>query len=294
MGGKSSQTQTTNSTTNPWAPAIPALQGLLGELQTKVGSTGLTSAENSAINAMAGSASAGNPYASGVGNVASTLLAGGGPDRTGMVNDAYSQYQSALTPFARGDYVDPSKNAGLQSYLSTIGNDVTSRINAMYAGAGRDPSGAGAYGQTLGRGIAEGTAPVLYGAYNDARNQQLGAINSLYGAGGTTASTLSGLDQTRLGNMQAGIGAAGAANEASTWGPQAMLAAEAARRGIPMQHLGQLTGLLGGIASLGQQSNATSETVKRASPMEQALGWTQAVGNLFGRRQTNQPYAWGS
>ena len=186
-------------------------------------------------------AAAGNPYAPAIGGVATGLL-GGGPDRTGLVNDAYRQYQAALTPYARGDYLDPSSNPALKPYLDTIANDVSNRVNGLFAGAGRDLSGLNQ--QALARGIAQGQAPVLLDAYNQAQNQRVGAINSLYGAGGQTAGLLSGLDQARLSNQQAGIGAADSALRAQQWGPMQMLAIEAQRRGIPLQSLAAQYGMV--------------------------------------------------
>jgi hypothetical protein len=178
---------------------------------------------------------AGNPFSPDIGNVAKTLLAGGGPDRTGLVNDAYSQYQKALQPFASGAYVDPSSNPELQKYFRTIENDVSNNVNGMFAAAGRDLSGMNT--QTLARGIAQGEAPVLANAYDTARKQQIDAINSLYGAGNTTGGLLSQLDQIRLGNMTAGVNVAGDAWNAAQSGPMLELQAEAQRRGIPMQTL---------------------------------------------------------
>ena len=76
-----------------------------------------------------------------------------------------------------------------------------------------DPQGAkyfsdlsGANTQALGRGIGQAEAPILMDAYNRANADRLAAITGQYGAGNTTSGILSGLDQTKLGNMQAGIG----------------------------------------------------------------------------------------
>ena len=80
--------------------------------------------------------------------------------------------------------------------------------------------------------------------YNLSVAGQLGALNSLYGAGDTTAGLLSTLDQARLGNMKAGIGAADAAITAQIWGPTQMLAVEAQRRGIPLQTLAAQYGMV--------------------------------------------------
>src|SRR5262249_27640491 len=112
MGGSTQQRNTNQQTqTQPWAPATPLLQGLLGNLGAI--SPSLTSTETGALNTLSANAQAGNPYAGRIGDVASGLLAGGGPDRTGLINNAYQQYQQSLTPFARGDYVNPASNPAL-------------------------------------------------------------------------------------------------------------------------------------------------------------------------------------
>ena len=196
--------QATQQATTPWA----ATSGLLGNLLNQIGglSPNLTEAESGALGQLSANASAGNPWASQIGGVANTLLAGGGPDRTPMVNGAYDQYRAALAPFARGDYVDPASDPALRSYLDVLKNDVSTQVNGMFAGAGRDLSGMNQ--QALARGITQAEAPVLLDAYNRALAGQRSAIDALYGAGGQTAGLLSNLDQARLANQQAGIGAA--------------------------------------------------------------------------------------
>ena len=128
-----------------------------------------------------------------------------------MINGAYDQYRAALAPFARGDYVDPASDPALRSYLDVLKNDVSSQVNGMFAGAGRDLSGMNQ--QALARGITQAEAPVLLDAYNRALAGQRSAIDALYGAGGQTAGLLSNLDQARLANQQ-GTGCQGAARGA--------------------------------------------------------------------------------
>src|SRR5215475_3232172 len=168
-----------------------------------------------------------------------------------------------LQPFASGDYLNPASNPALQGYLGTIQNDVANQGNGMFAGAGPDLSGANQ--QALARGIAQGEAPVLNDAYNTARNQQLVAINSLYGAGNTTGGLLSQFDQTRLANEQAGLNAAKTAQAFAMDPYNQQLAIEAQRRGIPLSTLQAMTGIATPIAGLGQTSNGTS-TQTTSSP----------------------------
>jgi hypothetical protein len=165
MGSSSQQTQQTHQTTQPWAPTLPALNSILSTVSTMGSSVPLTGTETGALNTLAANAAAGNPYRGQIGALANDLFTGG-PDRSGIVNDAYAQLRSQLGATAAGDYLDPNKNPFFAQTTQSIANDVQNRVAGMYAGAGRDPVGAGNFGQTLGRGIAEGLAPVYSSAYN--------------------------------------------------------------------------------------------------------------------------------
>src|SRR5262249_25958363 len=128
MGGSTTKTTTQSSQTQPWAPAQPLLGGILGQLGGALGSAALSADESAALSGLEANARAGNPYAPAIGALAGDLLAGG-PDRSGLVGDAYRTYQAALTPFARGDYLNPASNPALQGYLGTIADDVSNRVN---------------------------------------------------------------------------------------------------------------------------------------------------------------------
>jgi hypothetical protein len=299
MGGSTKETTTTSSQsqasqqasrqasqqaseqgTTPWA----ATSGLLGNLLDRIGglSPDLTAAESGAFGQLAANASAGNPWASRIGGVADTLLAGGGPDRTPTVNAAYDQYRAALTPFARGDYLDPAADPALRSYLDVLKDDVSNQVNGMFAGAGRDLSGMNQ--QALARGITQAEAPVLLDAYNRAVAGQRSAIDALYGAGGQTAGLLSNLDQTRLANQQAGIGAADAALTAQNWGPMQQIAIEAQRRGIPLQTLAAQFGMVLPAA----QAFATTSGTSSGSSSGTASG--TSVGNGTQQKTESTPF----
>ncbi len=281
MGGSTTTEKTQSSQTQPWAPAQPLLGGLLGKLGGALDTTGLNSTESSALSGLETNARAGNPWAPQIGGLASDLLSGGGPDRTGLVSGAYDAYKTALTPFARGDYVNPASNPALRGYLDTIRNDVTGSVNGMFAGAGRDLSGANL--QTLSRGIAQGEAPVLADAYNTATNNQMSAIDKLYGAGGSTAGLLSNLDQTALANRQAGVGVSDAALGAQNYGSNQLLAVEAMRRGIPLDALQKIAAMGIPIAGLGQSSTGTSTEQTNVPLADKLAGWTAMALGLAGK-----------
>lgn len=268
MGG-STQTQASQSTSRPYGPSAPVLQGILRQLGVGLNNTDLTRVEDRSLDRLSKNANQGNPYTGQISALANDLF-GGGPDRTGVVNDAYGAYQRSLDPFASGAYTDPSTNPGLQGMLNRISGDVSGRVNSMFAGAGRDLSGANL--GALSRGIAEGTAPVIMGQYNTERDRQLGAINSLFGGGLNTAGALSGLDQTRLGNRMAGVDVSKAAMDAKNYGPMLNLQIEAQRRGIPMQNLGLIANMATPLAGVGGTTNSYTTGQTQTPLLQQLIG----------------------
>ena len=280
MGGESKQTQTQNSTTAPWAAAQPALTGILSQVNQGLGNTALNANETGAIDSMVKNAGTASQFAPQIADFAKTLLGGGGAtDQAGNVNANYQRYVDQTNPLASNTNYNPLETPGFKDALSTTIADITNSTNGQFAAAGRDFSGANS--QTLGRGIMQGVAPTIAAQYNQNVQNQQGAAGNLYNAGNTNAGILSGMNQQKLSNMGQGVTAAGAANEAANAGPNAILAAEAARKGIPLQQLSLLASIGVPIAGLGSQSSGTSTGTKQDS------GWTQfgqaanGTSNLF-------------
>lgn len=171
---------------------------------------------------------------------------GAPPDRTGMVNDAYSQYRSDLAPTASGQYLDPNSNPFFSQTASGITDETVNRLAGMYAGSGRDPAGAGSFAGNAGRGVADALAPMYMNAYNMERQNQIGAQDKMYGAGGQTAGLLSSLDQ------------------------------------VPLQQLMAKMGLLLPTATAFGTTTGTSSGTKEMSAVEEAMGWANMAGSLFG------------
>ena len=165
------------------------LQSILGQLNTSLNNTGLTSAETGALNTLESNAALGNPYAGQIGNYANELLSGGGAtNQAGAVNQNYLDYRSAADALCQWSMI--GNNPALAAQLAQIQADVTNQVNGQFAAAGRDFSGANA--NTLGRGIAAGTAPVIAAQYNQDVANQRAAQDALYAAGNTNAGTLMG------------------------------------------------------------------------------------------------------
>ena len=269
MGG--STTQKSTSTTSPYEPAKAGINSLLSQIQGLIPSAGLNSNETGALDTLSANAQAGNPYAGQIGDLASSLLSGGNATaQSGNIQGALDQYRTQLNPFASGSMV--GNNQALQSQLNTVSNDISNRVNSMFAGAGRDFSGANL--NSLSRGIMEGTAPILANQYNQDVQNQLNAAGQLYGAGNTTAGLLSGLNQQSLANRQAGIEASTMAQQARDSGANQILNVEAQRRGIPTQNYANL---LGTIAPVGQAFGTTNQTSTSTQPIGQ-----QILGGVLG------------
>ena len=274
MGGKSDTVQESKrTTTEPWAPTQPLLAGILGNLGAALDGAAPTPTQAAALAGLETNARAGNPWAPAIGELAHDLLRGG-PDRSALVADAHAAYRNSLASTARGDYLDPGANPFFTGVTGAVADDIGSRLAAMYAGAGRDPAGAGSLPSEVARGVSAGLAPVLADEWNRERSRQLEAQAALYGAGNTTAGLLSQLDQTALANRQAGVGVAGAAIEAADGPLNRLLAIEAQRRAIPLDAMARIAGIGVPIAGLGGSSSVNATTTKetREDPARLALG----------------------
>ena len=278
MGGQSTSTQTVQSQSAPWAAAQPALQTMLGQISSGLSNTGLTSAESSALDTLKNNAAAGNPYAGQIADYAQSLLKGGGATvQAGGVQENLAAYRNWLTPYANGSMV--GNNPALTAQLAQIRSDVGNDVNSQFAAAGRDFSGANL--MAYGRGVAAAEAPVIAAQYNQDVANQLAAAGALYNAGNTTANTLTQMQQSDLANRGQGVTAAQAALDAQNYGANATLAAEAQRRGIPVQALGLLAQIGVPIAQLGTQTNSTTTGTQQKSGVEQFATLAGGISDLM-------------
>jgi hypothetical protein len=278
MGGKSSTTQSTSSTTAPWAAAQPALTGILDQLTPLIQNSGLSGTSQNAISELQANAQQGNPYADQISAFTQNLLNGGGAnDQAGNISGALDTYRSQLTPYASGSMV--GNNPALQAQLDTIMSDVGNSINSQFAAAGRDLSGANQ--QAYGRGVAQGIAPVLANQYNQDVQNQLTAAGQLYGAGNTSAGLLSGLNQQGLTNQLQGVTTSNDALAAQNYAPTQMLNLEQLKQSIPAQNLGLLAQIGIPIAGLGSQTTGQSTGTQKMSGAQQFATIAGGIGSLF-------------
>jgi hypothetical protein len=269
-GTTTTQNQQQNSTTNPWAPAVPAVTGLLNNISSN--STAPNASQTSAISQLENNANTATNFGQPAANVTSSLLSGGNPAYTGILNSGYSTLQSNLNPIANGSAL--GNNSALNTQLATIANDTQNSVGSQFAAAGRSMSPGEA--QAIARGTAQGEAPVLANQYNTNLSNQLAANNQLYGAANSTAT---GLNSMTTGNETAGLNAAtmypGILNQNAT----SLLNAGNAEQQLPYQGTGLAESQLLPIAGLGASSTGTSSGT---TTQQQPLGPTLLGGILGG------------
>src|SRR5258708_1351501 len=122
------------------------------------------------------------------------------------LSNAYSTLQSNLQGIANPATLDPYNTPGFSDALKTATSDITNQVKGVYAGSGRDPSGAGSFAQSLGRGLTQGLAPTIANQFNTNKSNQMTVAGNLFGAGGSTASGITGQEQVPLANAAQGIG----------------------------------------------------------------------------------------
>lgn len=254
------------------------LQAILGQVGAGLNNTGLTRAETGALDQLSQNAGKGNPYAGQIDAYTQSLFNGGGANaQAGNVQSNLEALKSRLTPYASGGMI--GNNPALTAQLAQIQSDVTNSVNSQFAAAGRDLSGANQ--MAYARGVAAGQAPVIAAQYNQDVNNQINAANALYNAGNTTAATLSGMEQNHLANQGQGVAAAQSALDAQNYGANATLAAEAQRRGIPVQALNLLAQIGVPIAGLGSQSSGTTSGTQQMSGAQQFATIAGGINNLL-------------
>jgi hypothetical protein len=283
MGGNSPQTtqQTQNSVSSPWTAAQPLLTSLLGSYGDQ--STAVTPAQTAAMAQLTGDTSAiPNQGAAASGAVGSALNFNTTP-QVGMLSNSLNSLQTNLNPTASGANLDPYSTPGFSDALKTMTQDTTNAVKGVYAGSGRDPSGAGSFAQSLGRGITQGEAPVIASQANQNIANMMGANSTLFNAGNTAAIGEAGLGATGAGVNLAGVNAApGAATAYSAPGSTALGSANAAYQ-TPWTNLASLLTPAATIGSLGGQTNAsgTSTTTPANNMFSNILGGVAGGAGLL-------------
>lgn len=278
-GGHQEQTQTQNSQTDPWKPTQPYLLDFLSKLQSTGNAGGVgngpNEAQSSAITQLKSNAGEGNPWASDISSVTDKLF--GTTSRSPQVQQSFDAMKTQLSPYANGETLDFKTNPYVTDMLKTVGDDASNRINSMFAGAGRDFSGA--HAKELGRGVTAAELPILTNLYSDQQGKQIDASKTLYGGGVNAATTSQGLDKDALGTNAMGIDASQAALDAKNYGPNATLSLEEQVKKMPFDQLGWLAQYLYPAAGLGSQSSGTAYGNANKSQWGLSLKYSDLFGS---------------
>jgi hypothetical protein len=285
MGGQTTTTQNTSqqSQTQPWTAAQPQLLGLLGSLGNV--NTSVTPGQAGAVGALQ-AATAGIPnYAPQIENTAGALFSGGA-NESPILTGAYGALQGNLAPLANPANLNPVNTPGFGAALAALNNNITNQVNDQFAAAGRDLSPANT--QALANGLSQGEGQLLANQYNANVGSLINANSQLFGAGNTTATGVTGMNQQQLQNMLAGTTLAGSVPQLLTAPAQAQLAAANAAQGLPLANLAGYEQLLTPLAALGSETSGTSEgTTTQSVPLAQqiaggAIGGLGLLGSLGG------------
>jgi len=279
MGSSTSNTvQSQASTTKPGEMTAPTVQGIIGQLNPLIANSGLTAPQKTAIDQLTANGQAGNPYAAAQGANATNLLSGGGAtSQNGALSDNLGALRTSIGEYAAPGYStvnSPEVRAALDAARASVTNDV----NGQFAAAGR--SGSGYNYDTLGRGTAAAMAPIILGQANQDTATRMGAANTLYGAGNTTAGAITGNNQTDLGNRLAGSGAATTALDANNYGAKSVIAAQELGKSIPATNLGMLSQIGLPLAGLNMETNSSGTSNTTATPS--ALQIATGLGGMLG------------
>jgi hypothetical protein len=273
-GSDKKQSGTMASTTNPWAPTQPYLTDFLGRLGTAGASLGqITPGQSTAYADLAGNAGRAGQFTPDIEALTRDLFRT--ESTAPMATDAYRRLEQQLGGFASGERIDPMADPNLRTMLDTIGSDAANRINAMFAGAGRDLSPE--HSQAVTRGVTQATAPILVDTYNRNVDRHLGAAQALYGAGRDTAVTTAGLDDAALATRERGIQTAQAALESLNLPANMRLEIERQLQTLPVEQLGLVAQQLFAAAGLGGQTTGKQSQSSSGSSWGIGLKWPSAA-----------------
>lgn len=265
MGDSSKTTdQSQSSSTSPWAAAMPLVSNMLSKYGSQ--NTDVTGAQNSAIDNLLSSTQNLPNFTPQATSAVNSLFSSSNAPQVGMLQSAYGDQRANLAGIADPNNLDPYKTPGLSDAIATMTGDITKNIKGVYAGSGRDPSGAGSFAGSLGRGLTQGIAPMIAGQYNTNVGNLMSANNAMMTGASNTASGISGLNQTDLQNRLAGITAGSSIPGLATSGAMAKLGAANAAYGQPYANLAQLLQPSMALAGLGSNSTGNSHSVQTNQP----------------------------
>lgn len=272
--------QSQASQTRPWEPAMPLVNSLFSQYGGL--NPGVTANQGGALTSL-NSAVSGIPNlgAAGTGAVNNLFSSSGSAPQVGMLNTAYDTLRTNLSPTASGANLNPYDTPGFGDALKTTMDDITNRTKGVYSASGRDPSGAGSFSQSLGRGLTQGVAPTIASQYNTNFGNMMNANNSLFAGAGGTASAINNLRAGDTATSLAGLQGAGAIPGLYMAPGMAQLGAANAQYGQQFQNLAQLLQPSMALAGLGNNSTGTGNSTQTNYP-----SWMSNIGQGIGAAGT--------
>lgn len=283
MGKSDTQTQsqTQATTSQPWAPTIAPITDLINKISSQ--NPALTSGQSQALGNLNDSAAAIPNFGGDAAGAVAKMFGMDTDPQIGMLNDTLNSYKTNIGATASGAELDPYSTPGFGTALDTLSKDITNKVKGVYAGSGRDPSGAGSFAGTLGRGLSEGLAPVISDQFNKNKANQLAAAGNLYGAGNTTASGITGQQSSELASNRSALDSVGLLSSIFTNPASTQLAAADASQAKPLENINAMLAPLLQAAGLGGTSTGTSSgTVSQSqNPLSNIIGGASgAIGLL--------------
>ena len=269
MGSKTpaTTTQQQNSTTtqNPWATATPLLNNLVGGyLGVNPAVTGAQSQAGQNLIQSAGGIPNLTPQATqAVQNIFGSA---------GMLPTTWGQVSGNLSPIA-GMSANPYQTPGFSDALNTLTQNITSNVKGAYAASGRDPSGAGSFAGSLGRGLMQGEAPILQSQYNQNLGNIMNANQMLTNAGINTSQAMSG-------NMMSALQGAGLLPSLAMGPAAAQYQAANQVYGQPIQNLNMLTTPAMGLGGMGGTTTGVGTATGTQTPANDP--WANVIGGISG------------
>lgn len=280
MGDKTPATTTTQSSSQPWSAATP----LLTDLISKYGGmdTSVTPGQSTALGNL-------NSSAAGIPNFGSTAATGVNrlfdsdtSPQVGMLGQGYDALKANLGATASGANLDPFKTPGFGDAINTGIQDATNAVKGVYAGSGRDPSGAGSFAQSLGRGITQGISPTIAAQANQNTSNMMNANSTLFNAGNTTATGQASLGQLPLSNILQGLQGAGMISGLYTAPAAAQVGAANASQQQPFANMQSLLTPALGLGALGTQTTGTGTSTPANNPLNNWIGGLGAAAGTAG------------
>jgi hypothetical protein len=272
---KKSTEQSQSSQTRPWEEAMPLVNTLLGQYGGM--STGVTGDQSSALAGLKNSLSNLPNFGASGADAISKLFASDSSPQVGMLQGAYDTMKTNLGATASGAHLNPYDTPGFGDAIRTAIDDATRTTKGVYAGSGRDPSGAGSFAGSLGRGITSGVAPTIANQYNQNYSNMTGANRDLLAGAGSTASGITNLRQSDFTNMLAGMQGASSLPGLYASGDAARLGAANTAYAQPYQNLAQLLQPSVALASLGSNSTGQGTSTQTSNP-----SWLDTINSGFG------------